>query len=49
MTPEDTLRGSSLASHYDSKAEEYGWRGPEVVFGLSKIGKLGSKKIGVRS
>ena len=35
MTPEDTLNGSSLASHYDSKAEEYGWRGPEVVFGLS--------------
>jgi predicted TPR repeat methyltransferase len=35
MTPEDTLNGSSLASHYDSEAEEYNWRGPEVVFGLS--------------
>jgi len=35
MTPEDTLNGSSLASHYDSEAEEYDWRGPEVVFGLS--------------
>ena len=35
MIPEDTLNGSSLASHYDSKAEEYNWRGPEVVFGLS--------------
>jgi predicted TPR repeat methyltransferase len=33
--PEDTLDGSLLASHYDSKAEEYDWRGPEVVFGLS--------------
>jgi predicted TPR repeat methyltransferase len=35
MNSEDTLNGSSLASHYDSKAEEYDWRGPEVVFGLS--------------
>jgi predicted TPR repeat methyltransferase len=35
MIPEDTLNGSSLASHYDSEAEEYDWRGPEVVFGLS--------------
>jgi SAM-dependent methyltransferase len=35
MIPEDTLNGSSLARHYDSKAEEYDWRGPEVVFGLS--------------
>jgi len=24
-----------MASDYDSKAEEYGWRGPEIVFGLS--------------
>jgi len=35
MIPEDTLNGSSLARNYDSKAEEYDWRGPEVVFGLS--------------
>jgi predicted TPR repeat methyltransferase len=35
MTHEDTPNGSSLASHYDRKAEEYDWRGPEVVFGLS--------------
>jgi predicted TPR repeat methyltransferase len=35
MIPEDTLNGSALASQYDRKAEEYDWRGPEVVFGLS--------------
>jgi len=35
MNPEDALDGSSLASRYDSDAEEYDWRGPEVVFGLT--------------
>lgn len=35
MIHKDTLNGSSLARHYDSKAEEYDWRGPEVMFGLS--------------
>jgi len=29
------MRSSSMARDYDTKAEEYDWRGPEVVFGLS--------------
>ena len=35
MTAGEALGNSSMASDYDSKAEEYDWRGPEVVFGLS--------------
>jgi len=33
--PRGHTEGSSLASHYDSEAEVYNWRGPEVVFGLT--------------
>lgn len=33
--PRGQREGSSLASHYDSEAEVYNWRGPEVVFGLT--------------
>lgn len=35
MTAEDALNSSSMVNDYDSKAEEYNWRGPEVAFGLS--------------
>ena len=35
MSTEDAPRGSSGIEGYDEKAEEYGWRGPEVAFGLS--------------
>lgn len=35
MTAEEAQNNSSMASEYDRKAEEYDWRGPEVVFGLS--------------
>ena len=35
MATEDALRSSPLARDYDRKAEEYDWRGPEVVFGLT--------------
>lgn len=34
MIAEDVLSSSSMAREYDRKAEEYDWRGPEVVFGL---------------
>jgi len=32
---EDAPRDASGIEDYDEKAEEYGWRGPEVAFGLS--------------
>jgi len=35
MAAEDSLNSPSMASDYDTKAEEYDWRGPEVAFGLS--------------
>lgn len=35
MTAEDALNSSAMVNDYDSKAEEYNWRGPEVAFGLS--------------
>lgn len=35
MTSEEAPSSSSMASEYDSKAEEYDWRGPEVAFGLA--------------
>jgi len=35
MASEESRNNSSMAKDYDSKAEEYDWRGPEVVFGLS--------------
>ena len=35
MATRDPLSPSSAATAYDAKAEEYDWRGPEVVFGLS--------------
>jgi predicted TPR repeat methyltransferase len=35
MSSEEAPSRSSMASEYDSKAEEYDWRGPEVAFGLS--------------
>jgi SAM-dependent methyltransferase len=35
MAAEEASSNSSMANEYDAKAEEYDWRGPEVVFGLS--------------
>ena len=35
MAAQDSLNPSSVAVTYDSMAEEYDWRGPEVTFGLS--------------
>jgi len=35
MTPQEPPDNPLTAVAYDGKAEEYNWRGPEVVFGLS--------------
>ena len=35
MASDEAYHGSEEARDYDRKAEQYDWRGPEVIFGLS--------------